>query len=118
MSAGLQAVREELRVLARIHRAGADCKGLCLALIDHAASSASNRHGEIPDDVLGYLMRAMHAAGRDDVAGVIEEVEAAVALLGGDGPRSVQAERSKPKPLAQSIDPLLAKLRAKVSTKK
>ncbi len=139
MSTCLQAVREDLRVLARMYGAGGggNCKALCLAVIDRAATCASDRHGEIPDDVLGYLTRAMHAAGREDVAGVIEEVEGALAVLGGQPPKTVrrpdrvpapkpagtgkspskatplEAQVYKPKTLAQGIDPLLAKLRGR-----
>jgi hypothetical protein len=85
----LTAVREDLRTLAHLYGvdAPADYKALCLALIDRAATYAADRHGEIPGDVVGHLLRAMHAAGRTDVAAVVEEVEAALVLIAR--PRSI-----------------------------
>jgi hypothetical protein len=138
VSAGLQAVREELRALARMYGAGhGDFKPLSLAVIDRAAACATFLHGEIPADVLGHLTRAMHAAGREDVAGVVEEVEGALALLNNPNAKSERKRRplaepplpgregryrsksapgartSKPQLAAETIDPLLARLREK-----
>jgi hypothetical protein len=140
VSADVQAVREDLRALARMYGVGGDCKALCLAVIDRAATCATTLHGEIPADVLGHLTRAMHAAGREDGAGVIEEVEGALALL--DNPKAkprkasrapeppplpgregrarakpvstpVSARTAKAQAIGETIDPLLARLRGK-----
>jgi hypothetical protein len=100
VSAGVQDLREELRALTRRYtESGSDpFKPRCLALIDRVAVCATDLHGEIPADVLGHLTRAMHAVGRDDVVGVIEELEGALALLESPRPELRQAARSPGSP--------------------
>lgn len=146
MSQPREIIREELVVLARMYgdgRTGRDLKPLCLALIDRVAGWATERHGEIPADVLAKLAAAMGAAGREDVAGVIAGVEQALTLADAPPPKATRKPPSpreapapatrregRPRPdrgpgtrtaeaapIMETVDRLLARLRAKASKK-
>jgi hypothetical protein len=130
-------IREELVVLTRMYtdgRAGRDLKPLCLALIDRVAGWATERHGEIPADVLAKLVAAMIAAGKEDVVGVVAEVEQALTLAAKvaakpppcDAPAPARRREGRPRPdrgpgtrmsevapIVLTVDRLLARLRAK-----
>ena len=108
-------------LLSRLCEAGrADCKTLCLNLIDRTATYASQRQGQLAPDIAALLSAATHAAIREDIAGVIEHLEVALARLTQPAPTKppVAATRQSlanlpTKTLAQTVDPLLARLRAK-----
>lgn len=135
----LAQVRGDLTLLARLYGSGAhvDCKPLCLNLIDRTASCASARHGELTPHLAGILSAALYAAMRNDVAAVVEQLEHALTQISTaqttpplrvPKPRQLPSPRGRAttpaatlptpspdpvKPLAQTIDPLLAKLRGK-----
>lgn len=121
----------QLLLLARCHAddPGRDLKPKSLILIDQLATYASRRHGALPQAISTLLSLAMHAAMRGETSGVIHHLEIALAFADQPPrpspktrpephvrpkkpqPRSIKAVAAKP--LAETIDPLLTKLRAK-----
>ena len=122
-------IRDQLLLLTRRHldNPSRDLKPVCLILIDQVATYANARHGRLPDPIAPHLAAAMHRAIRADVAGVIAAIEEALVLIDASPaalppphlPRSrtptapVPAKGERVKSIAQTIDPLLVKLRAK-----
>jgi hypothetical protein len=129
----LSAVRDQLRLLTRRHidDPGRDLKPACLVLIDALATHVSRERGELPQTIAALLNGAMVAAMRGDVATVVEQVELAVTEATNPRPRktntqphvrapvrkqvkkSGSAQAVIAKPVADTVDRLLAKLRAK-----
>jgi hypothetical protein len=108
---------------------GRDLKAKSLILIDQVAGYASHLHHGLPQRIAALLALAMHAAMRGDTPTVIQHVELSLAAADdppAPPPKSPTKPRDVPKnqphrsraagtakPIADAIDPLLAKLRAK-----